>query len=118
MKPIKNFQKLCDVLSVLNLNGERCKFQMYDTTEFWVEPVRKDFYDAKIYPVLFRPDWVNETVTIRVCQPDSMYQSVHGWTDVTHTIPPFATDSPTNWVSWIIDLIFSHQDKIYKRQLI
>lgn len=114
MKPIKNFQKLCDVLSVFNLNGEPCRFQMYDTTEFWIEPIRKDFYDAKIYPVLFRPDWEKETITIRVCQPYNNYQSVHGWVDVSYDIPIRSTHSPSDWVMMIWDIIELHEDKIYR----
>lgn len=114
MKPIKNFQKLCDVVSVFNLNGQKCKFQMYDTTEFWLEPVIKHFSDAKIYPVLFRPDWVNETVTIRVCQPDSIYKPVNDWTDFTYTIPLYARQSPTDWVEWIWSIISTHRNKIYR----
>lgn len=111
MKPIKNFQKLCDVLSVFNLNGEKCRFQMYDTTEFWIEPLRKDSQNANIYPVVFRPDWANEMIRMRVISDTRI-------PDMIYPIPPLVRGNPQDWVTWIFDLVSSQQDKVYKRQII
>ena len=111
MKPIKNFQKLCDVLSVFNLNGEKCRFQMYDTTEFWIEPIRKDPHNANIYAVVFRPNWADETIRMRVISDVRI-------PDMIYPIPPLVRSNPQDWVTWIFDLVYSQQDKVYKRQII
>lgn len=110
MKPIKNFQKLCDVFSLITLNHEECKFQMYDTTEFWVEPIRRDWENAKINSVVFRPNWENETIRMRIMNPNASSPIP----DLLYNIPLSVTNNAGEFGSWIHRLVISHQDLIYR----